>query len=98
MHAHARASCCRSDCWSSRAPACKSRMLRQGGCCTGASVFGNGDRFCGEWAKDQQQGLGYCLYAAGGKYRGAWRQGMREGQGTFTFANGDTYTGAAWTL
>ena len=52
-----------------------------------------GDKYIGEWKKDNMHGQGMYIFANGDRYQGAWKDGKKHGQGTFTYEIGDKYIG-----
>ena len=56
--------------------------------CWGTYMYANGDKYVGEWSKDQKHGLGTNTYASGDKYVGQFKDDRRSGQGTYIFADG----------
>lgn len=63
---------------------------RQG---TGTMVYGNNDRYHGEWYNHKRWGTGTLWYANGDRYEGEWCRDMRNYRGICYYANGDKYDG-----
>ncbi len=60
----------------------------------GSFVWGDGQRYAGDWDKNLPNGKGAISYANGDSYEGEVTDGEPHGQGTYRRGNGDTYTGA----
>jgi hypothetical protein len=52
-----------------------------------------GDRYVGEFKKNEFHGQGAYTWANGNKYVGEWKKNVKNGQGAYTWANGNKYVG-----
>ena len=49
----------------------------------GTYCFSNGNRYEGEWEKDNMNGQGILYYANNDRYEGEWKDGNRHGEGKY---------------
>jgi hypothetical protein len=61
--------------------------------CYSEHIYGNGDKYVGEWKNDKRHGQGTYTFTNGEKYVGEWKNGKRHGQGNNVFAGGDKFVG-----
>ncbi|MCB0526429.1 MAG: caspase family protein [Saprospiraceae bacterium] len=60
----------------------------------GTMIFAsNGDRYVGEWKRDQPNGRGVYYFASRERYEGDFVNGTFEGEGTMYYPDGATYAG-----
>ncbi|CAF3228836.1 unnamed protein product, partial [Rotaria sp. Silwood2] len=59
----------------------------------GTYDFVNGEKYEGEWADDQTNGIGIRNFPNGNRYEGNERNGKRHGYGILYFVNGEKYEG-----
>jgi len=62
-------------------------------CGRGYSVWKVGERYVGEWEKDQRTGNGIYTWPTGDTYEGTFKNGEREGTGIYTWADGVIFEG-----
>lgn len=59
----------------------------------GRFFYPNGDRYEGQWVRNEKQGRGTYFFANGDRYDGEFQAGVKEGTGQYFFANGDVCEG-----
>ena len=59
----------------------------------GKYVYGNGNRYVGEFTGGKPHGSGILYCSNGNKYLGQWENNWRQGKGKFIFQEGHIYTG-----
>mmetsp|Transcript_39443 Transcript_39443/g.29135 ORF Transcript_39443/g.29135 Transcript_39443/m.29135 type:complete len:128 (+) Transcript_39443:261-644(+) len=59
----------------------------------GIKEWPNGDKYVGNWERDQAQGYGCFMYANGELYEGEWHGGKAHGVGKFLHRDGSVYLG-----
>jgi hypothetical protein len=59
----------------------------------GTMIYGNGDKYVGEFRGGIPDGQGTYTYASGEEYIGEFKDGKFNGRGTFIYGNGDKYVG-----
>jgi len=61
--------------------------------CFGSRVYGDGDKYIGEFKDDLFGGRGTVFYSDGRKYEGEFKNNMLHGKGIFTFVDGSKFVG-----
>lgn len=56
-------------------------------------LFGNGDRYDGDWTGGKIEGKGVMSYGTGEKYKGDFFNSKLHGHGIYTLADGTTFEG-----
>ena len=64
--------------------------LREG---KGVYYFNNGDKYEGEWKKNNVDGKGIYYYDTGDIYKGEWKNNTEDGKGIYYYKNGDIFKG-----
>lgn len=59
----------------------------------GTLIYGNGDKYIGDFKKNKRDGSGSMFYSNGDRYVGEYRGDKKEGKGIFFFEYGDRYEG-----
>ena len=60
----------------------------------GVESYPNGDKYEGQFYKDQIEGQGRYLSASGHKYVGEYKNGLKHGRGINKYPNGYKYEGS----
>jgi len=61
--------------------------------CQGIDNFSSGNKYVGEFQKNQRHGQGIFTYSNGDQYVGEFKHNVKDGLGTFTWSNGSQYVG-----
>ena len=64
----------------------------------GIQELANGERFCGSWEQDRQEGYGRLRTKSGALYEGMWHHGRRHGWGVATGSKGAMRAGVSASL
>ena len=59
----------------------------------GTEIYGNGNKYEGEFKADKRNRHGIMISICGDKYDGEWKDNKRHGRGVMTWANGAKYDG-----
>ena len=59
----------------------------------GVMYYTNGDKYEGDWRRDNREGKGIISYFDGDRYEGEWVKNKRDGFGRYYYKNGDIEEG-----